>query len=246
MTPHLSQVKLVIRPARGGADQALTLTREKVSIPAVTSSLCKATKTGYLRLTSFSRATPDAAASALTALIMGGAQRFVLDLRDNGGGVFPSAVAVARQWLPPARDVVLIADANGVRDSYATDDGALAPRGAPLTVLVNRGTASAAEVLAGALRDNGRAVVAGEATFGKGLIQTVVPLSDGSALAVTVARYQTPAGDDINRVGIPPDLPLPDGGVGLVPIGDGFCGVVEGGEGRVDLFSVAAVDRCKK
>lgn len=181
----------------------------------------------------------------MTDLTAAGATRFVLDLRDNGGGVFPSAVAVARQWLPPARDVVLIADANGVRDSYESDAGALAPPTAPLTVLVNRGTASAAEVLAGALRDNGRAVVAGEPTFGKGLIQTVVPLSDGSALAVTVARYQTPAGDDINKVGIPPDLALADGGVDALPIGDGFCGAA-GAAGAPDLFSVAAVDRCGK
>ena len=232
------------------SDRTLTLTRERVSFPAATSAVCgggsaATPKTGYLRLASFSRATPAAVATALADLQTQGASRFVLDLRDNGGGVFPAAVDVARQWLPPARDVVLIADAAGVRDSYETDGNVGAPPGAPLTVLVNRGTASAAEVLAGALRDNGRAVVAGEPTFGKGLIQTVVPLSDGSAVAVTVARYQTPAGDDINRVGIQPDVLLEDGGVAALPIGDGFCDAFNK-DGAPDLFAVAAKERVKK
>ena len=85
-------------------------------------------------------------------------------------------------------------------------------------MLVNRGTASASEVLAGALKDNKRALIAGEPTFGKGLIQTVVPLSDGSGVAITVARYQTPAGIDINKRGIAPDLALEPG---AVPSGGG-------------------------
>jgi C-terminal peptidase prc len=240
--PPFDQVALLLRPARGGPDRTLTLTREKVAFPAATSSLCGDGATGYLRLPSFSRATPAAAAAALASLTAAGATRFVLDLRDNGGGVFPAAVDVARQWLPAARDIILIADAAGVRDSYESDGATLVPPAAPLTILVNRGTASAAEVLAGALRDNGRAVVAGEPTFGKGLIQTVVPLSDGSAVAVTVARYQTPAGDDINRVGIPPDLALDDGGLNILPIGDGFCAAA-GKEGAPDLFAVKPVRR---
>jgi len=178
-----------MHPARAGGPTSPTLIREVVALPTETHALC-ADGTGYIRLPSFSRTTPAAHAAAVKALAAAGATRYVLDLRDNGGGVFPAAVEVARAWLPAGAAVVLIADAAGVRDAYEADGGVVAPLTAPLTVLVNRGTASAAEVLAGALRDEGRAVVAGEPTFGKGLIQTVVPLSDGSAVAVTVAKYQ--------------------------------------------------------
>ena len=112
--------------------------------------------------------------------------------------------------------IVLIADSDGVRDVFEADGTALAPD-VPLTVLVDKGTASASEVLAGALRDNKRATILGDTeTFGKGLIQTVVPLADGSAVSVTVARYQTPSGADINKVGITPDGKLP-----TVRTGDG-------------------------
>lgn len=271
-----------MHPARPDGPTALTLTREVVQLPTETHSLC-ADGMGYIRLPSFSRTTPAAHAAAVKALAAAGATRYVLDLRDNGGGVFPAAVEVARAWLPAGAAVVLIADAAGVRDAYEADGHVIAPLTAPLTVLVNRGTASAAEVLAGALRDEGRAVVAGEPSFGKGLIQTVVPLSDGSAVAVTVAKYQaraggvgwgggrvgegasrretrlpashptppltppsqTPAGDDINKVGIAPDLSLPDADAALFPVGDGFCDAA-GGAGAPDLFAVAARSRIKK
>jgi len=109
---------------------------------------------------------------------------------------------------------------------------------APLTLLVDKGTASASEVLAGALRDNKRAAILGDTeTFGKGLIQTVVPLTDGSAVSVTVARYQTPSGADINKVGIRPDAPLPvvrvanEGGSALPTEPGAFCAVVAADEG---------------
>ena len=241
--PFSFKVQLVIKPARGGPQKTLTLTREKVAFPAVTHALCPGpARTGYVRVATFSRTTPATIEEAVKDLQAQGAARFVLDLRNNGGGVFPSAVEVARQWLKSG-DVVLIADAQGVRDSYEANGSPLEPD-APLAVLVNRGTASAAEVLAGALRDNGRAAVAGETTFGKGLIQTVVPLSDGSAVAVTVARYQTPAGADINKKGITPDLALADGGVDALPIGGGFCAAAALPDAP-DVFSVPARSRVK-
>ena len=119
----------------------------------------------------------------------------------------------------------------------SNNNTAIAPD-APLTLLVDKGSASASEVLAGALRDNKRASVLGDTeTFGKGLIQTVVPLADGSAVSVTVARYQTPSGADINKVGIRPDAPLPvvsgaDGQESALPTEPGaFCAVVAADEG---------------
>ena len=253
--------------------KTVKLAREKVAFKPVASELCSdpndgsSPKTGYIRIASFSRATGPGAARALSQLRKKGATRFVLDVRDNGGGVFPAAVEVARQWLPPGKAIVLIADSAGVRDTYESTDASIVTSSslsssseekegesssgsgsssssfaselkAPLAVLVNRGTASAAEVLAGALHDNGRATVFGERTFGKGLIQTVVPLSDGSAVAVTVARYQTPSGEDINKKGITPDASLPErDSLGFLPVGTpGFCKAYVGGGGAATDF----------
>jgi C-terminal peptidase prc len=193
---------------------SVDVTRRKVEIRPVEARLCadgsaKSSPVGYIRLATFNNNSAAASADAVRDLGSKGARRFVLDLRNNGGGVFAAAVAIARQWIAKG-DLVLIADAQGVRDVYSADPGELvgkAGEGAPLVVLVNRGTASAAEVLAGALKDSARAKrVVGERTYGKGLIQTVVDLSDGSGVAVTVARYQTPNGTDINKIGIRPDV----------------------------------------
>jgi C-terminal peptidase prc len=251
----------------GGAPRELTLTREKVDFPAVQHEVCgppasasvaaspqAPKKTGYLRLAAFSRQTAALVGAALADLDGAGVDGVVLDVRNNGGGDFPAAVEVARQVLPAGEGIVLIADAAGIRDAFESDGVALKlPPATRLVVLANRGTASAAEVLAGALQDNGRAAVAGEVTFGKGLIQTLVPLSDGSAVAVTVAQYRTPSGADIHRVGIAPDLALPDGGLDALPIGVGGGGGGGGGgfcrgfvaEAAPDLFSVAPVSRVK-
>ncbi|CAH1441353.1 unnamed protein product [Lactuca virosa] len=133
---------------------------------------------------------------------------FVLDLRNNSGGLFPEGIEIARIWLNKGV-IVYICDSRGVRDIYDTDGTNAIAASEPLAVLVNKGTASASEILAGALKDNKRAVLLGEPTFGKGKIQSVFELSDGSGLAVTVARYETPDHIDINKVGITPDHPLP-------------------------------------
>jgi carboxyl-terminal processing protease len=250
-----SQVTLDLVPAKGGGGpRSLTLTREKVAFPAVQAEACKGgtQKTGYLRLAAFSRQTSNLVGSALADLTASGVDRVVLDVRNNGGGDFPAAVEVARAVLPGGEDIVLIADAAGIRDTFESDGVALKLSvTTPLVVLANRGTASAAEVLAGALQDNGRAAVAGEVTFGKGLIQTLVPLSDGSAVAVTVAQYRTPSGSDIHRVGISPDLALADGGVDALPIGvgganggSGFCAAFVA-ETAPDLFGVPPTSRVK-
>jgi C-terminal peptidase prc len=145
---------------------------------------------------------------ALQAGIDDDATAFVLDLRSNPGGLFPGAVDIARYFINDGV-IVYIADSQGIRDVFEANNDALVPS-APLTLLVDQGTASASEVLAGSLRDNGRARIVGDTTFGKGLIQTLVPLSDGSAVSVTVARYQTPSRMDINKIGIQPDDHLPN------------------------------------
>ncbi|GIL83722.1 hypothetical protein Vretimale_10517 [Volvox reticuliferus] len=165
-------------------------------------------KVGYIRLSTFNSNTYQGVTAALKEAREAGVDGLILDLRNNGGGLFPAGVQVAK-LLMSSGDIVLISDSAGVRDIYSADGSGTMDTKTPLSVWVNKGTASASEVLAGALKDNGRGVVVGESTFGKGLIQTVVDLSDGSGLAITVAKYQTPAGVDINRVGITPDIRLP-------------------------------------
>lgn len=190
----------------------------------------------------------------------------VLDLRANGGGSFPAAMSAAGLFLPPGATVVSVADATGIRDVFeakplpvpaaaaaagdaSTSTAAAAavvaapsalPRSTRVTLLVDGGTASAAEVLAAALRDNGRALLLGPSkTFGKGIIQTTVGLSDGSAVNVTVARYVTPSGRDINKVGIAPDGGVP-AWVGPTPPAEakGFCESLSaaGGGAAAQLF----------
>jgi len=200
-----SEVTLSI--SSGGSDREVTLTREPIQLNAEEHAVCHpsgaadeaADSVGYLRIPAFRSTTVGAVRRALDDLGGASASKFVLDLRANSGGSFPAGVGVAKQLLPPQSVVVNIADADGVRDTEEVDSG----------------TASASEVLSGALKDNSRAVVVGdEATFGKGLVQTTVGLSDGSGLAITVARYLTPSGTDINKVGISPDR---QGGLDQLP-----------------------------
>jgi carboxyl-terminal processing protease len=131
----------------------------------------------------------------------------ILDLRNNSGGLVSAGVAVA-DGLLDGGTIVETEDRGGIASQQQAGPGLLFA--GPLLTLVNGGTASASEILAGALQDSGRSPLAGSRTFGKGLIQTLLPLGDGSGLAVTVARYLTPAGHDIQHQGIAPDVPLGD------------------------------------
>ncbi|XP_042487386.1 carboxyl-terminal-processing peptidase 2, chloroplastic isoform X2 [Macadamia integrifolia] len=208
--PEGSSVELTIR---SGPDiKHLALTLEKLSLNPVKSRLCDVpglgkdtSRIGYIKLTSFNQNASAAVKEAIETLRSNNVNAFVLDLRDNRleKGV-----------------IVYICDNRGVRDIYEADGSNAIAVSEPLAVLVNKGTASASEILAGALKDNKRAVLFGEPTFGKGKIQSVFELSDGSGLAVTVARYETPAHNDIDKVGVIPDRPLP----GSFPTDeDGFC-----------------------
>ncbi|CAN1759990.1 Carboxyl-terminal-processing peptidase 2, chloroplastic, partial [Linum perenne] len=182
--------------------------REKVSLNPVKTRLCEIprsgkdpAKIGYIKLSSFSQNSAGAVKKAVNSFKSDGVDTFVLDLRNNSGGLFPEGVEIAKIWLDKGV-IVYVCDSRGVRDIYDTDGtGALATSD-PLTVLVNKGTASASEILAGALKDNKRAVLYGEPTFGKGKIQSVFQLSDGSGLVVTIARYETPAHIDIDKVNL--------------------------------------------
>ncbi|CAL5347526.1 unnamed protein product [Camellia sinensis] len=237
---HLSLANIIISNVRNTETKwdttlALLLGRERVSLNPVQSRLCEITgsgredsKVGYIKLTSFNQNASGAVREAIETLRRNNVNAFVLDLRDNSGGLFPEGIEIAKICLLPTRlekgVIVYICDSQGVRDIYDTDgSNAIAAR-EPLAVLVNKGTASASEILAGALKDNKRAVLFGEPTYGKGKIQSVFELSDGSGLAVTVARYETPAHTDIDKVGVVPDHSLP---VSFPKDDQGFCSCLQ-------------------
>lgn len=160
---------------------------------------------GLLQINQFTTEVPELVSTALAELQSKCIEGLILDLRNNPGGLVTSGLKVGDALLD-AQPLVTIRDRNGIVETVTADDGMLYD--GPLVVLINSSTASASEILAGALKDNERAEVLGRPTFGKGLIQTLIPLSDGSGLAVTVARYVTPDGYDIQKAGIAPNQVL--------------------------------------
>ena len=179
---------------------------------------------GYLRISQFSETTGPDIGIALRSLreLAGGKLRgLVLDLRNNPGGVLDAAVEVSDAFLDSG--VIVTAEGRSKESRFRMDAAAGdLTHGAPIVVLVNEGSASASEIVAGALRDNGRAKLIGRRTFGKGSVQTVMALSDGQALKLTTSRYYTPSGVSIHERGIEPDVVLP-----------GPRAVVLGGDGPV-------------
>jgi carboxyl-terminal processing protease len=165
---------------------------------------------GYVRITQFSDSTPSDLDQALAGLVTPSQKPLrglVLDLRGNPGGVLESAVSVADEFLDAG--VIVRADGRTPDARFEMDATAGdAIDGAPLVVLVDGGSASGSEIVAGALRDHGRATLMGERTFGKGSVQTVIPLRDGQALKLTTSRYFTPSGVSIHERGIEPDVVL--------------------------------------
>lgn len=169
---------------------------------------------GYLRITSFTETTPEDVYRAVLQLKRNnptGIKGLVLDLRDNPGGVLEAGVAVADDFLE--QGVIVTADGRTAEARFRMDatPGDLI-EGAPLVVLVNGGTASASEIVAGALKDHARALLIGQRTYGKGSVQTVMPLKSGGALKLTTSRYFTPSGASIQGVGILPDIAAPPEG----------------------------------
>ena len=181
------------------------IVRERISLSPVTASLDQPIPNlpiGYIRLNQFSANAAQDMAEAINNLEKEGAQAYILDLRNNPGGLLQSGIEVARLWMENGT-IVYTVNRQGVQDSFTALGSALTDD--PLVLLVNQGTASASEILAGALQDNERAILVGEKTFGKGLIQSLFELPDGAGLAITVAKYETPNHKDIHKLGIQPD-----------------------------------------
>jgi carboxyl-terminal processing protease len=182
------------------------LIRDRIEIHSVDTKLNSTPdgiKVGYIRLKQFNANATKDMRQAIKELEEKGVQGYVLDLRSNPGGLLMASVEIARQWLDEGV-IVSTKTRDGVQDIKRAGGKALTK--APVVVIVNEGSASASEILSGALQDNNRAILVGQKTFGKGLVQSVRGLSDGSGMTVTIAKYLTPSGRDIHKYGIQPDI----------------------------------------
>jgi carboxyl-terminal processing protease len=202
-----STVKLTVRRKGEASLLEFTLRRAQVEVSSVAAQMLEPGY-GYLRITTFTETTADDVKHAILKLKRDNKadlKGLVVDLRDNPGGVLEAGVAVADDFLE--QGVIVSADGRTPEARFRMDatPGDLIS-GAPLVVLVNGGTASASEIVAGALKDHGRATLIGRRTYGKGSVQTVMPLSHGGALKLTTSRYFTPSGASIQGKGIVPDI----------------------------------------
>jgi carboxyl-terminal processing protease len=183
----------------------VSITRTQIEVPSVNYALKNedSFKVGYIRLDEFSSHAAEQMKKAIEDLHQQQASAFVLDLRGNPGGLLFASVDIARMWMQEG-EIVDIVDRQGGHRSFEADGSAIT--NLPLVVLVDGNSASASEILAGALKENRRATIVGTNTYGKGTVQSVHSLSDGSGLAVTISRYYPPSGININNKGIKPDI----------------------------------------
>lgn len=188
----------------------VTVKREIIKVPSVKHAKVLEEEIGYLRITQFSDPTAEKLAGTLKELVEKDIKGLIIDVRNNPGGLLESAVEVSGLFLEEEKLVVFT---EGRRPSqkreYHTEDGEKLPEKIHIAILVNGGTASAAEILAGCLQDYGRAILIGEKTFGKGSVQNVISLPDDSALRLTTAKYYTPSKRIIHERGIEPDIHVP-------------------------------------
>lgn len=199
-----TSVTLTVQSYGDRSIEDITIVRDRIELNPVVAELKTAQEmpVGYIRLNQFNANATAEVTKAINHLEEQGADAYILDLRNNPGGLLQAGIEIARLWLNEGA-IVYTVNRQGILDSFDATGTALTDD--PLVVLVNQGTASASEILSGALQDNGRAVLVGEKTFGKGLIQSLFDLFDGSGLAVTVAKYETPNHRDIHKLGITPD-----------------------------------------
>ncbi|NET87308.1 MAG: PDZ domain-containing protein [Kamptonema sp. SIO1D9] len=200
-----TQVILTIK--RGEEEIDYPITRARIQIHPVRARVENTPigKVGYIRLTQFNAQAAKEMRETIKNQEDESVQGYILDLRSNPGGLLYSSIEIARMWLDEGT-IVSTVNRQGEVDRQRANSRALTDK--PLVLLVDGGSASASEILSGALQDNDRAVLVGTKTFGKGLVQSVRGLGDGSGLAVTIAKYLTPDGRDINKLGITPDVIL--------------------------------------
>jgi carboxyl-terminal processing protease len=199
-----TNVTLGIR--RDGAEQLrdFTITRAKIDVPNIESELLEG-NIGYVRLYSFTDPAAADMRAAIKKLAEDGAKGFIIDFRDNPGGLLSSSVDIASLFV---RDgvIVRVEDRSGTIEEHQADGTAMTD--APLVVLINGNSASASEIVAGALQDYGRATLVGEQSFGKGSVQQIEELSFGGAVKLTIAHYVTPKNQVIDKIGLTPDVKI--------------------------------------
>jgi carboxyl-terminal processing protease len=217
--PVGSHVVLQVERQLDSSIENIDLVRDRIALNPVYAKLQSAgdsEQIGYIRLSQFSANAAKEMKHTIQDLEAQGADSYILDLRSNPGGLLQAGIEIARMWLDDST-IVYTVNRQSILDSFDANKSALTAD--PLVVLVDRGTASASEILAGALQDNGRATLIGDRTFGKGLIQSLFDLPDDSGLAVTVARYETPNHRDINKLGIAPDIVIPQNAITRARLG---------------------------
>jgi len=193
--------KIVLTLMRGQEVQDYTLTRSNIQIKTVAGKMLE-NNIGYIRLSMFNENTGNEFIRKLQELEKQGMKALVLDLRDNPGGLLNESVKVASQFVPKG-PVVSVVTRDGQRETHTSN---LETTKYPVVILVNGGSASASEIVAGAAQDTGAGTLVGTKTYGKGSVQTVVRLDEGSAIKLTIAKYLTPKDRSINGVGIEPDI----------------------------------------
>lgn len=196
-----TKVKIVIHREGVKEPSSYELTRAVIEIKSVKAKMLD-NNIGYVRLSAFNEKSADEMAQALKEVQS--AQGLILDLRGNPGGLLNSAIDIGSMFIGSG-PIVHVVDRKGTKQSLNAEGNILYGKG-PMVILVDKGSASASEILSGALQDTGRAKLVGTTTFGKGLVQTIHPLSDGSGVAITTAKYLTPNGRDIHKKGIEPDV----------------------------------------
>jgi carboxyl-terminal processing protease len=201
--PEETYVDLTV--LRDEEEREFVVERAELEVPVSSWGLIPDKDVAHLRLSSFSENSAEKLEGSIVEAQSAGAERFVLDLRDNPGGLVEQAEAVGALFLPAGSGVYIRKDADGNEEETTVPEDN-EPLDAPLVVLVNEGSSSSAEIVAGALRDNDRAQVIGETTFGTGTVLSEYPLSDGSAILLGVAEWLTPNGDSIRGSGIEPEI----------------------------------------
>ena len=196
--PKDSKVKIGVKRYGEKGVKMFTVTRGDIAVKSVSAAYMLNDTTGYIRIKSFGERTYAEMLAALQTLNIRGADHLVIDLRDNGGGILESAVQMANEFLPKNRLIVYTQGRKSPRVNYRSD-GKGSYQHIPMVVLINEGSASAAEIFAGAMQDNDRATIVGRRSFGKGLVQQQIQFNDGSLIRLTIARYYTPSGRCIQK-----------------------------------------------
>lgn len=197
-------VKITVLKADTKKTEELSITRRSIDVPTIEYQMLE-NDIGYIQVTEFDTVTADQYINALTDLEAQGQKALIVDLRDNPGGVLQTVVTMLQNMLPQGR-IVYTEDKNGKGDTYSSDGSKEFMK--PVVILVNGNSASASEVFTGAMKDYEKATIVGTTTFGKGIVQKIFPMTDGSALKLTISKYFTPNGTCIHGTGIEPDVEI--------------------------------------